>query len=582
MRRLFCALLALFVLPAHAASCGFNATQYAAAVGLPASLMLVVDSCDAFVVNYYCEGNASGVPSQTLSVAATNDCVQLVPFQCTYQYSGAYAVFASLALARGLDVPCNSTGVNVSCGAGQDGTACSPPSCTPSLLQPAGRCSGGSCAQAAPLTCSFSNYCVRQSCGGALYDCGWNSSAAQFQWTAGNSSCTEFPSCPPPLCTTLNGTPALATYALSNLSCVPRTAACPSSGCCAPSCNGGSCGGTAGPCPDVCTPSSLKVSGQCAGCSSPGAAGTCAYSSLGCGPDNLCSRESCGQEAYYCTGEGGGFVWSANRLKCEVQATVPPEAGATYQATARPGYPQYVPAIPGIEGFGATPLPSQTAIERAVAVTAVPVVFGVPGKINVVGYYFEPAVISAGVKVRVFVFTDSASTLSRDIPCEGPSKCICRPPFNGSSSNFVCEMYPQVNGTYDIALSNSVNETGVFIAQLFPGRRALLLKVVVASRYGEFLFYASVFVAFCFLLYGLHHLYSVFERERRKGTTLAQQRQHLREEAEALKAAYMKGRMSEGDFKREMIRNQREITEVNARINEYLAKKRKDSDSGRS
>lgn len=563
---------------AYATSCEFNPQVYNASVGEETRLLLSVSGdCGQANVSYSCgESGTAGVP-KTFVAASDAECNARLSLPCSYPHAGEYSVKASLLSEDGSSLDClNEAMVNVTCGSGQDGVACSPPSCAPDLLRQEGVCSSGSCVVPPVLSCSLSNYCQQASCNSSAYYCSFNSTSAKYGWSEDPSLCAQYPQCPPAYCEGLSPSLSHVSFNYSNNTCLQNTVSCAAGGCCAPSCNATGCFSSPGACADECSPYLLKVSGSCSGCGGAGANGVCSYSPLECGPQNLCQSAVCGTTTYYCIKDGVSYIWSENRLSCLPQS-IP---ASTPSAAPRDGFiPAGAPPevdVPYPEGFGATPLPSSAGIQRRISVTTEPSSVVWNAVIGVTGYYFEPPVINADSKARAFVFTDSALPLLRNLKCDGPSKCICRPPFNGSYSNFVCEIYPKASGVYYLTLANTANESGRFAASLVPGKSALLLKLVVASRTGEFLFYASVFVAFCLLLYGLHHLYTRFEHERRKGATLSQQKQHLLEEMGRAKAAYMKRQISEEDFKQAVLRIQKDLTEVNARLREFEEAKKKE------
>ncbi|MFH1200253.1 MAG: hypothetical protein V1708_04245 [Candidatus Micrarchaeota archaeon] len=194
------------------------------------------------------------------------------------------------------------------------------------------------------------------------------------------------------------------------------------------------------------------------------------------------------------------------------------------------------------------------------------------GGISVLSSHFEPQIVSGSDPVLVTVQTGSRLPLLRAISCKGPSPCSCvvsASATSASATDFSCDIFPPASGSYSVIASNAAGESGNFEIRLVPGQKALLVRLVVPPRVGGFLFYAGIFVSFSFLLYGLHHIYRLFEQERNRGVALRQRRQSLYDEKELLKAAFMRGHVPAEAFRHSSMRIERELTEANARLAEF-------------
>jgi len=251
-------------------------------------------------------------------------------------------------------------------------------------------------------------------------------------------------------------------------------------------------------------------------------------------------------------------------------APLPPSEDPAFYPGALPAPSTYT--LPSAT-WDATPLPPNTAVKKEVRPTIIPELEEIINSILVLEYYFSPEVIDSTRKTRVFVFTDSESRLAFNLPCKGPSTCICRPPFDGTHSNFICEIFPPVNGTYAIRLSNALNESGVFVARLIPGEEAFLYTVYIPPRPNAYIVYGALLAVAGLLGYGFLKSVRSYRKRAKEPALLEAERVRMENEKQDLKYRLLKRQVSQDVYRSKMLANERKLTEIKSRL-ETLNKQR--------
>ncbi len=602
---------------ASSPSCNFASSSYSGFLNEPLSFSLnVSQGCRGFSASYSCR---AGGELRTVVVPPSECAAVVAPaysFNCSYNETGTYAINASVLLESHA-LSCGTANATVSCSPSQnglacgnssyccsgsckpypstcpscqtnsspvcqqgnwtcstlpDGTACSD-TCTPQLLSVGGQCQQGACV-AQNVSCAVSNYCGKQDCGGSTYACTFSPASGLFEWSNNTLLCEGNAACPASACVMAGANFTWLAFNQTASVCTLAQSACFAGGCCRASCNAEEgCSTLGGPCADVCSKDVVKISGACQGCGANGSFGSCAYTELRCGPLNECQPASCAGSLTYCRNVQGRFEWSNDTSPCSVVRPSPTSSGSGSQPYTPPpsgggSTPTPVVSVDISAEFAAiTPLPSNALIMHEVQATTLPELANASeASIGILGYYFFPQVTNENRRTDAFVFTDSSSRLQSELKCEGPSRCICRPPYNNSHSNFVCQIFPPVNGSYVIRLGNAENASGVFIANLVPGKEATLYRVVVPLRSREFLLYGAILAGAVLLGYAIYRAVRDPLKKMGEKPMLERRRQELLKEMEYIKYRYLKREISDDEFKEAMLSREKELTEIKARL----------------
>ncbi|MFH0971741.1 MAG: fibronectin type III domain-containing protein [Candidatus Micrarchaeota archaeon] len=193
---------------------------------------------------------------------------------------------------------------------------------------------------------------------------------------------------------------------------------------------------------------------------------------------------------------------------------------------------------------------------------------------------FDPEIVSAYSRVRIFATTDSAYPI-KNVNCYIPTdqskfnkaECKCELNYNNNFSRFKCEIVPKpplsVLGTeYILEVGNDAGKKGIFTALLPVGQKASLIKKPITAKRNEFYFYAGIFVALMLVGYGMYHLLYKFEKESKAGEVLQQQKKKIIGDMDTLKFHYLKRDIDYELYNKAMMQKQKELTEVNTRLGE--------------
>ncbi len=345
---------------------------------------------------------------------------------------------------------------------------------------------------------------------------------------------------------------------------------CEATGCMSPACdvNKGGCYGVPDNsfCKEQCGTEFLKVSGLCVESLAGKTQGECAYTEFPCNVLNECNQQpiACGGKSYYCVQIEGEYGWS--ELPCDV-------AGRPVKPTEQPIVSEFATEHSGTvgEGFKDTEeLPDEakfvtrTAIGRLNAIAALKIIT-------------EHELVSATEAERVAIFTDSKADITRVIcapPTDSESKCSCEIGYNSSNKNVRCEMAPPVGGTYLITLLNGAAEpeSGTLSVILTPGQRAEVRRITVADRENEIIFWFAIAVAALLFSAAMGGKVYRGRKEKKMGPEILRALQLIPEQQKQLQYSFMKGTITESEFKTSNMALDKRKAELEARLKEYNRK----------
>jgi hypothetical protein len=203
--------------------------------------------------------------------------------------------------------------------------------------------------------------------------------------------------------------------------------------------------------------------------------------------------------------------------------------------------------------------------------------------INVVSYIFDPNVTIRTSKMKVIGTTDSKFPLvkpecyippsDRKMLSTGSAKCECVENYANKPNRFICTFPPifkyPIASRYTLVLTNTQNESGIFIMNLPDGRLASLDRYLIENRRSDLYYYVAGFVGIMLAGYAIYHLFLKFERDDKAEDLLMMQKKKILDDMDTLKKHYLKRDLEMETFNHAMLQKQKELTEVNTRIAEF-------------